>query len=114
MATVWRVLTSGLAPTGSTFTPRFGQASNDHSVLKAMGLERTWREFVPELRRRRIPRFVVLDLLIEPLTLRQVELAYRLHRGRAQAIYERALDCWCELRGWLRASPSINGVAIGA
>jgi len=115
IAFVWRVITHGLGPTSSAaFRPRFGTSSVATLMIGTTGLEKTWREFLPELGRRRIRRDVVLDVLTEPQTLRQIETQHRLPQGRALAIYERALDCWCELRGWLRPVHTIHGVLIGA
>jgi len=63
-------------------------------------LDATWRDWNGEARRRRISRRVVIMVLTEPRTLREVEQALRLRRGRAIEIYRRGLDLWCELRGW--------------
>jgi hypothetical protein len=100
---VWRVLIAGVGSASSSgFKPRFGRVQPTPMLMAALGLERVWRSFVPELRRRRIRFAVLLEVLTEPRTLAEIEHRLRLVRGRALAIYERALDLWCELRGWIR------------
>ena len=115
IALVWKLITAGIGPASSSaFRPRFGIVNAQPLLLAAVSLERTWRAFVPELRRRRIRRDVVIEVLSEPRTLREIERALRLAHGRALTIYERALDCWCELRGWMRPPILINGATIAA
>jgi hypothetical protein len=112
IALVWQTLIAGLGPvTSAAFRARFGSTAAA-ALIAVVGLEKTWREFVPELRRRRIRFAVILEVLTEPRTLREIETSLRLSHGRALAIYERALDLWCELRGWLRFSAPLNRLSI--
>lgn len=112
----WKTLSAGLSTTSSAAFRglRFGASAVSSILIIAVTLEEVWRDFVPELRRRRIRRDVVIEMLSEPRTMREVEHDHRLPHGRALAIYTRALDCWCELRGWMRPPATIHGALISA
>ena len=67
--------------------------------------DETWRAWAAEAPRRRIMVAAVIDCLAEPRTLAEIEQAHRMRKGQAFANYAAGVDLWCELRGWVRATP---------
>ena len=103
MHRVWRTMTTGLAMHHLAFDRAVGGAlRNATAVDHLAGLEQTWRDWRRRARARRIKLVVVIMILAEPRTLREVEQACALSHGSAIEVYRRGLDLWCELRGWLR------------
>jgi len=65
-------------------------------------LEKAWVEFVAACKAHRIRVALVVEVLAEPQTLRDVEKKFRMRPGSAMARYCRALDLWAVIRGWVR------------
>lgn len=108
MQTAWKLRTQGLGVTSSNIGAiAIGASASESNTTggdaeRFADLESTWREFVRETQRERIPFGLVLRVLTEPRTLAEIESAFRLRQGVAMFEYVRGLDLWCVLRGWIR------------
>jgi hypothetical protein len=100
METAWRSVAGPLA----RLVGRYGLLSGGSVNLLDLfaHAQQTLRDWMTESRRRRLRVEVVLDCLLEPLTLPEIEKRRRLKPGDALEIYQAGLDLWSELRGWLR------------
>lgn len=105
MELAYRLRTVGLGATSSRVGGIGGITS--HQFELGAKIDATWRAWARRTRQRRIRLNVVIDCLSEPMTLPQIEARYRIRRGSALVHYGRGLDLWCELRGWISASPAL-------
>lgn len=110
MGLAWQARTAGLANVTAQYGDVRGGGSN--GLTLGAGLDQTWRDWVAEAKQRKIHIAVVIDCIAEPKTLADIERDRKLKRGKALAIYLAGLDAWCELRGWLRGSPSTIVVGL--
>ena len=115
MALAWQTRTVGLGPSRS----KYGLSGG--GVPSGYKLDQEWRNWCAAAVDRRIMIAVVIDCLVEPKTLPQVERDHRLRKGQAMSQFVLGLDLWSELRGWLRgprmqAGPSLlpEGVVTGS
>jgi hypothetical protein len=97
MAKAYQIRTAGSRPARSSYGPRVGGAAPE-----SIALEQTWREWCTAAVDRRIMVSAVVDCLIEPKTLAEIERDHRMRRGEAMDQFISALDLWSELRGWMR------------
>lgn len=105
MEFAWRQRTAGLGAASS----KYGRTgARDNRMDLGSDIDATWRRWASEAHRRRIMVDAVIDCFAEPLTLMQVERKHRMLRSQAMANYIKALDLWCELRGWIHG-PRIDG-----
>lgn len=109
MAMAYQARTVGLGPSRSKYGPGGGGDRPDNIVL-----EHAWREWCAAAVDRRIMVSAVIDCLIEPLTLAQVERNHRMRRGRAMDQFVQALQLWAELRGWTRGHRMQAGPHLAA
>lgn len=92
-----------------TAVSRYGTArGGGANVDLGSASDALYREWAAEAPRRRIMVAVVIECLIEPKTLGQIERDYRMRDGQAFQHYATGLDLWCELRGWTRQPASIG------
>lgn len=100
MGLAWQARTAGLG----TASSRYGEVrgATGESLTLGAELDITWREWWSEARKRKISVRVVVDCICEPLSLREIERNRKLENGAALAIYQRGLDLWCQIRGWVR------------
>jgi hypothetical protein len=101
MLRAWQARTGGLGAIRSALRPRLASGGYRESVESAT-LESAWLELTREARRRKIKMAVVVEVLTEPKTLRQIDRDYRQRTGMAFSFYVRALALWCVARGWVR------------
>lgn len=101
MLRAWQARTSGLGAIRSALRPRLASGGFRESVESAT-LESAWLETVRESRRRKINFAVVVEVLTEPRTLKEIDHAHRLKSGTAFSFYVRGLAVWCVARGWVR------------
>lgn len=100
METAWKARTTGLDAAVS----RYGSYATGTPSVHEMGaaIDRTWRDWINEARLRGVVVNVVIECFSQPKTLPDIEHEYRLRPGAALSHYQRGLDIWCELRGWMR------------
>lgn len=97
MALAYQARTVGLGPSRSKYGPSGGGGRPDNVVL-----DQAWKDWCAAAVDRRIMVSAVIDCLVEPLTLAQVERNHRMRRGQAMDQFLKALQLWAELRGWTR------------
>lgn len=97
MAKAYQIRTSGSRPARSSYGPRVGSGQPESAIL-----EETWRNWCTSAVDRRIMVNAVIDCLIEPKTLAEIERDYRMRRGQAMDEFVSGLHLWAELRGWAR------------
>lgn len=97
MAIAYQARTVGLGPSRSKYGPGGGGGRPDNVVL-----EQAWKDWCAAAVDRRIMVSAVIDCLVEPKTLAQVERDHRMRRGQAMDQFVAALHLWAELRGWVR------------
>jgi hypothetical protein len=112
MEFAFRARTSGLGAAVSKYTPLGGGSSGRGDTGAAA--DATWREWAKIAPERRIMVAAVIDCLVEPKTLGQVERDNRMRRGQAMDHFILGLDLWCELRGWIRGPHLGGGPHLGA
>lgn len=95
-----RARTVGTGAAVSKYTPLGGPGAARGDISAAT--DKTWRDWAEMAPKRRIMVAVVIDCLVEPKTLGQVERDHRMRRGQAMEQFALGLDLWCELRGWIR------------
>lgn len=101
--------TAGTAAAVSKYGPvSIAGSSSPTDVGFEADVEGMWIEWTKEAKRRRISITVVIEVLAEPKTLRDIEHERRMRTGVPFAHYLRALTLWCELRGWLRPHATIS------
>jgi hypothetical protein len=101
MILTWRTMTVGLGTASAkygSFAPGHGGGEHELSVA----LKAAWANWLKLAKSSHISFSVVLDCLVEPKTLTDIEKERRLDAGQALAIYQQGLDLWCTLRGWVR------------
>lgn len=98
MAMAYQARTIGLGPSRSKYGPGGGGDRPDNVVL-----EQAWKDWCAAAVDRRIMVSAVIDCIVEPLTLAQIERNHRMRRGQAMNQFVQALQLWSELRGWTRA-----------
>ena len=98
MAKAYQIRTSGSRPARSTYGPRIGGAAPPENIA----IEQTWKEWCASAVDRRIMVSAVIDCLVEPKTLSQIERDHRMRRGQAMDQFVLGLHLWAELRGWIR------------
>lgn len=106
MVIAWQTRTVGLGPSRSKYGFTGGGMRDSYQ------LDEEWKNWLAAAVDRRIMVSVVIDCLVEPKTLGQIERDHRLRRGQAMDQFLLALDLWAELRGWMRgprmqAGPSL-------
>lgn len=97
MALAYQIRTAGIGPSRSRYGIAGGGGPPDNVVL-----EQAWMQFCTSAVDRRIMVSAVIDCLVEPKTLAQVERDHRMRRGQAMDQFCQALHLWAELRGWVR------------
>lgn len=98
MARAYQIRTTGSRPSRSSWGPRIGGGAPADNIA----LEQTWREWCAAAVDRRIMVSAVIDCLVEPRTLAEIERDHRMRRGQAMGQFVLALHLWAELRGWTR------------
>jgi hypothetical protein len=106
MEFAWRMRTAGLGAAVSGFNVKHGKATSADFGAR---IEEVWLPWTTLAHARRILLAAVIDCLAEPKTLAQVERDHRMRRGQAFDNYVRALDLWCEIRGWVRGPAMAGG-----
>lgn len=71
---------------------------------RAIDADARWRAWFSVARKKKIATSVVIDCLAALVTLADIEKAYRKGNGWALGHYQRGLDLWAVMRGWLPAS----------
>lgn len=103
MAYAWKCRTAGAQAATVDLANALSKTSGGGTMAERNNLiELAWLDFVRECKRDRIRVALVVEVLTEPKTLREVEKRFRLKPGVAMARYCRALDLWCVVRGWVR------------
>lgn len=112
MVIAWQTRTMGLGPSRSKYGFTGGGMRDSYQ------LDEEWKNWLAAAVDRRIMVAVVIECLVEPKTLTQIEHDHRLRRGQALIQFTAGLDLWAELRGWMRgprmqAGPRLLPESVG-
>lgn len=109
MEFAWRQRTAGLGAAVSKYGLQRGASTR---ADLGSSVDQSWCEWAKLSVGRRIMIAAVIDCLAEPKTLAQVELDHGMRRGQAFENYAKALDLWCEVRGWIRGPRMDRGPTL--